>query len=137
MAEITWTFIAIVVLICVSIPLSFHIYRFWEQGRKRKTINKLCDFLFPGEDGRVVRSNVIAQMMELTNNRFTEDEMLDYYLKIKGLQMVDLNSFYDSDMRKYLMKPTLVRLQYRELVTFYERFLNQTEIHGLNAGEMI
>lgn len=80
-----------------------------------------------------MRGRVIKRMMDLTHNRFTEDEMLDYYLKIKGLQMIDMNSFNDSDMRKILMRPTLVRLQYRELVIFYEQFLNQSEAHGINV----
>ena len=56
-----------------------------------------------------------------------------FYLKIKGLQMIDLNSFNDNDMRKFLMRPTQVRLQYRELVIFYEQFLNQSEAHGINV----
>lgn len=80
-----------------------------------------------------MRGRVVKRMMALTHNRFTEDEMLDYYLKIKGLQMIDMNSFNDSDMRKILMRPTLVRLQYRELVIFYEQFLNQSEAHGINV----
>lgn len=133
MAEVTLPFIVSVIALCVLIPLSFHVYKFWKQERQKRAIDKLCAYLFPGDKDGLMRGRVVKRMMALTHNRFTEDEMLDYYLKIKGLQMIDMNSFNDSDMRKILMRPTLVRLQYRELVIFYEQFLNQSEAHGINV----
>ncbi len=134
MSEITLSFLVLVAL-CVAIPLSFHVYKFRMQERKRKTIDKFCAYLFPGDSDGLMKDRVVKRMMALTGNRFTEDEVLDYYLKIKGLQMVDLNSFNDNDMRRFLMKPTKIRLQYRELVIFYEQFLNQSEAHGISVGE--
>lgn len=133
MAEITLPFIIILVLLCIAIPLSFYLLKAWRLSRRRRSISKVCDYLFPGDTDGLMRGRVVSRMMALTNNRFTEDEMLDYYLKIKGLQMIDMNSFNDADMRKFLMRPTLVRLQYRELVIFYEQFLSQTETHGISV----
>lgn len=132
MAEITLSFIIVVAALCVIIPLSFHMYKIWKQGRRRRAIEKICGYLFPGDKDGLMRERVVRRMMTLTRGRFTEEEMLDYYLKIKGLQMIDMNSFNDNDMRKFLMRPTMVRLQYRELVIFYEQFLNQSEAHGIS-----
>lgn len=133
MAEISLTFFIVLAVLCVCVPLAFHIYRFWKQARNRKTIDKLCEYLFPGDTDGLMRDRVIRKMMDLTRNRFTEDEVLDYYLKIKGLQMVDMNSFNDSGTRRFLMRPTKIRLQYRELVIFYEQFLNQSEARGISV----
>ena len=133
MAEITLSFLCVVLVLCILIPVAFHLYKFWMQERKRKTIDRFCAYLFPGDTDGLMKDRVVNRMMSLTGNRFTEDEVLDYYLKIKGLQMIDLNSFNDNDMRKFLMRPTQVRLQYRELVIFYEQFLNQSEAHGINV----
>lgn len=133
MDEVSLPFLFAVVALCVLIPLSFHMYRFWRQEKHKRAIDKVCRYLFPTDNDGLMKDRVVKRMMSLTNNRFTEEEMLDYYLKIKGLQMIDMNSFNDSDMRKFLMRPTLVRLQYRELVIFYEQFLNQSEAFGINV----
>lgn len=133
MSEVSLPFLLSIIALCILIPLSFHMYRFWKQDKRQRAIDKVCQYLFPGDQDGLMRDRVVKRMMSLTNHRFTEDEMLDYYLKIKGLQMIDMNSFNDSDMRKFLMHPTLVRLQYRELVIFYEQFLNQSEAFGINV----
>ena len=55
---------------------------------------------------------------------------MDYYLKIKGLQAINLNDPVDFWTRQYLLQPTRIRLNYFEQVKFYETFLNYPEIQG-------
>lgn len=133
MSEVSLSFLFALIILCVLIPVTFHMLRFWRQARRNSAVKKVCAYLFPGDNDGLLRARTVERMMAITNNRFTEDEMLDYYLKIKGLQMIDMNSFNDSSMRKYLMRPTQVRLEYSELVTFYEEFLGQSEAHGITV----
>lgn len=99
-------------------------------ARRIHTEESLCAYLFPGDKTGSQIDELIADLHILTGGRFTNDEVLDYYLKIKGLQMVDLNTLSDDDVRKFLMEPTKVRLHYRELVSFYEKYLNQPQAKG-------
>ena len=102
-------------------------------ARRICTEESLCAYLFPGDKTGIQREELIADLHTLTGGRFTNEELLDYYLKIKGLQMVDLNTLNDDDIRKFLMEPTKVRLHYRELVSFYEKYLNQPQVKGRSA----
>lgn len=102
-------------------------------ARRAHTEESLCAYLFPGDKTGVQRDELIADLHIMTGGRFSNDEVLDYYLKIKGLQMVDLNTLNDDDIRKFLMEPTKVRLHYRELVSFYEKYLNQPQVKGRSA----
>ena len=102
-------------------------------ARRIRTEESLCAYLFPGDKTGIQREELIADLHTLTGGRFTNEELLDYYLKIKGLQMVDLNTLNDDDIRKFLMEPMKVRLHYRELVSFYEKYLNQPQVKGRSA----
>lgn len=133
MAEITIPFIIGILLLCIAIPLIFHYLRFWRQRKKRDTIEALCALLFPGDPDGLMRDRVVDRMRQMTHGRYDDDELLDYYLKIKGLQMIDLNSFNYNGIREFLMQPTRIRLKYDETVSFYEIFLNQSQAKGINA----
>lgn len=133
MGEITISFIIGILILCLLIPLTFHYLRFWKLRKKRDTIDTLCDLLFPGDTDGLMRDMVVSKMRQMTNGRYDDEGLLDYYLKIKGLQMIDLNSFNDNEVRKFLMQPTKIRLKYDETVSFYEVFLNQSQARGINA----
>ncbi len=120
-------------LVIVSVPYGLYRYKIYKVEKRRATIEKLCRMLFPSDKtGEMLRS-VIENMTELTKGRFSYEELLDYYLKIKGLQLIDINLLSDPDVNAYLMEPTKIRLQYFELVSFYETYFNQTQARGLNA----
>ncbi len=133
MAEITTPFIIGILLLCLIVPLIFHYLRFWRLRRKQETIETLCALLFPGDQDGLMRDGVIDRMRKMTHDRYDDDELLDYYLKIKGLQMIDINSFNANGVREFLMQPTKIRLKYDETVSFYEVFLNQSQARGINA----
>jgi len=99
---------------------------FWKKGiqlmAEHKATKDLERHLFP--DGEEQKKKVQEIMEEITSNRFSESLMMDYFLKIKGLQIVNMNDPVDFWTRKYLMTPTKVRLNYFEQVKFYETFLN-------------
>lgn len=103
----------------------------YAKQKERDAIIKMCNIIFP--DGELQQEDVMDNINDLTKGRFDRTDLLDYYLKIKGLQMLDLHAHSDKDIRKYLMKPTRIRLNYYEQVLFYERFLNYPQAEGINA----
>lgn len=92
---------------------------------ERKAIKELERILFPA--GHTQRSTVIDAIHRMTNQRLSDDEALDYFLKIKGLQVINLHDPIDYWTRKYLMASTKTKLNYFEQVRFYEEFLNYPE----------
>ncbi|MCQ2236917.1 MAG: hypothetical protein MJZ18_07980 [Bacteroidales bacterium] len=84
-------------------------------------------------DGEETLAKDIQDFNRLTHGRFNNLQLLDYYLKIKGLQFVDLHTSSSNYVRTYLMKPTKIKLNYSETVLFYEKFLNMPQAMGINA----
>jgi len=120
---------AIIVFVSVLLPMCFLGKILYDFIMEQKAIKKLCKVLFP--EGEEQKQEVIAGMRELTSNRFSKEDLLDYYLKIKGLQMLDLHTGGDANVRSFLMQPTKIRLTYRELVKFYELYLNYPQVAGI------
>ncbi|MFT3737573.1 MAG: hypothetical protein QM786_02330 [Breznakibacter sp.] len=92
---------------------------------ERKAIKELEAVLFP--KGMAQKQQVIAAIHQITNNRLNNEDALDYFLKIKGLQVINLHDPISYWTRKYLMAPTKTKLNYFEQVHFYEQFLNYPE----------
>ncbi|MDO4461745.1 MAG: hypothetical protein Q4C30_04505 [Bacteroidia bacterium] len=98
---------------------------------ERKAMAELSILLHP--DCKESLRKDIHEFNRITHGRFNELQLLDYYLKIKGLQIVDLHTSSSSHVRNYLMKPTKIKLNYSETVIFYEKFLNMPQASGLDA----
>jgi len=109
------------------------IYNIYTRYREQQAIEKMCNLIFP--DGNTQKETTLDDIMSLTKGRFNRDDLLDYYLKIKGLQILDLHTSEDKYISTYLMKPTKIRLNYYEQVLFYERYLNLPQAEGVNAVE--
>lgn len=97
-----------------------------------KASNYLMACLFP--HGKSQMEDTLQAFNKLTNERFTNAELLDYFLKIKGLQTLNLNDPINFYTRRYLLQPTRIRLNYFEQVKFYESFLNYPEIQGIQES---
>jgi len=99
---------------------------FWKKGiqliAEHKATKDLERHLFP--KGTEQKQKVLKTMESITGKRFSESMLMDYFLKIKGLQIVNMNDPVDFWTRKFLMTPTKIRLNYFEQVKFYETFLN-------------
>lgn len=116
----TYLIIAIVGLV---IGLSVIVYRVYlPVFTKKKAHTSLLELLFP--EGKEQQHLVMDVFHELTNKRFTDDQIIDYFVKIKGLQTLDLSSKTNFWIKKYLLSPTEVKLNYFEQVKFYETFMN-------------
>lgn len=118
----------LILILCVVVAIFFIARKFYTRWMENEAIARLIGILFPSGDEQM--ENTINDIDEMTHGRFTRDEILDYYLKIKGLQITDLHSNADSSIRSYLMKPTKVRLTYFEQVKFYEIYLNYPQAVG-------
>lgn len=89
---------------------------------KSKAHGTLHKVIFP--KGEIQKQDVLKTFHSFTKHRFTDDQILDYFLKIKGLQNLSLSSKTDFWVRKYLLSPTKIKLNYFEQVKFYELFMN-------------
>ena len=69
------------------------------------------------------KQNVITKLHEITANRFSDEEVLDYYLKIKGSQISKQNNSRSFWVKRYLVTPADIKLNYFEQVRFYEIFM--------------
>ena len=102
---------------------------FWKKGilliAEKKATKDLSRYLFP--KGEEQKRKALSTMEKITNGRFSETLMTDYFLKIKGLQRINMNDSVGFWTRKYLMTPTKIKLNYFEQVKFYEAFLNYLE----------
>ena len=95
---------------------------------EKKASKELDRLLF--SSGKADKEKVLSTIHEITKNRLTDDQAIDYFLKIKGLQVINLNDPISYWTRKYLMSSTKIRLNYFEQVKFYETFLNFPEVNG-------
>ena len=121
--------ITIVSLVTVSCVVAFVVSKkVIKNIAQKKAIQRLSALLFPM--GLDQKEAILGSIDALTHHRFGRDEIMDYYLKIKGLQAVNLNDPVDFWIRHYLLQPTRIRLNYFEQVKFYETFLNYPEIQG-------
>ena len=121
--------IAIISLLCaITLALYAITRRVLRNISERRAVNHLTAILFPL--GTAQKENTIQDIERLTHSRFQRDELLDYFLKIKGLQTINLNDPVDFWTRRYLLQPTRIRLNYFEQVKLYETFLNYPEIQG-------
>lgn len=120
------------VVAAVIFLVPFTVYKLTKANRKEMAEAQLCRFLFP--EGDEQKDEVVDKLMSMTSNKYSRDDMLDYYIKIKGLQLVDLMAYSNDRVSKYLMQPTRIHLDYSEVVLFYEEFLNYSQPKGVNAS---
>lgn len=118
----------IIVILVVIVAIVFVISFFYKRWLYRRAVERLEAILFPSGESQI--EETVNDINEMTHGRFTREEILDYYLKIKGLQIIDLHSNADNGIRKFLMQPTMVRLTYFEQVKFYEIYLNYPQAVG-------
>ncbi len=88
---------------------------------RKKAQQDLRGLIFP--EGEKQSQDILRTFCEFTCNRFSEEELLDYYMKIKGLQNLNSGLYSDFWVKKYLMSPTLIKLNYFEQVQFYQHFI--------------
>lgn len=75
-------------------------------------------------DGGMSKSEVLQTIHSITNNRFNDDFILDYFYKIKGHQIIKTSKPSNFWIKTYLSSPTKIKLNYFEQVHFYKAFLN-------------
>lgn len=112
--------------------IAVFLFWFWKKGllllAERNATKTLDRILFPG--GEEHREKIIESMVKITKGKYPKELLIDYFLKIKGLQVINLYDPVNFWTRKYLMTPTKLRLNYFEQVRFYETFLNYPEVIG-------
>ena len=125
------TIVIIVIPLALIFLVPYVIYRLTMSSRKETTEMLLCKFLFP--DGDEQKNEVIDKVMALTKEKYSREDVLEYYMKIKGLQLVDLMAYSNDRISRYLMQPTRIQLTYDEVVRFSEEFLNFPQPKGFTA----
>ncbi|WP_430934035.1 hypothetical protein [Saccharicrinis sp. 156] len=95
---------------------------------EKRALPIIEDILFP--QGEQNKAQIIQDIHQLTNNRLSDELVMDYFYKIKGLQVLNINRPMNFWVKMYLTTPTKVKLNYFEQVKFYETFLNYPKIHS-------
>jgi len=122
-------FLPAALILGLAVPLAFVVVRkFYPRVVKKQAVKKLESLLFP--KGQAQKMEVLKTFRDFTGDRFNDEEILDYFFKIKGLQSVNISSKTNFWVKKYLFSPTVIKLNYFEQVKFYETFLNFPEKAG-------
>ncbi len=115
-------------LITLLLLLAFGIW-FWTKGMtllaERNASKELEKVLFP--KGAAEKEATLVSLQKITKEKYSNELLLDYFLKIKGLQVVNMYDPVDFWTRRFLMSPTKLKLNYFEQVKFYQSFLNYPE----------
>lgn len=107
----------------LTVLLTYVVWRkLYPKWVKKRAQKKLESRLFP--QGNQQKSEVLKTFRSFTGERFSDEDILEYFFKIKGLQAVDINTRTNYWVKKYLFSPTSIKLNYFEQVKFYETFLN-------------
>ncbi|MCA1745947.1 MAG: hypothetical protein LC643_09675 [Bacteroidales bacterium] len=89
---------------------------------KNKALGTLNKVIFP--QGETQKQAVLKTFHGFTKERFSDEQIMDYFMKIKGLQNLSIGSSTNFWVKKYLLSPTKIKLNYFEQVKFYELFMN-------------
>ena len=89
---------------------------------KKRAAKALEEILFP--NGSSQKNKVIDTFKRIIQRQLTEEEIIDFFIKEKGIQLMSIDTDFSSSLKKYLMRPTLVELNYFEKVKFHEAFIN-------------
>ncbi|WP_439183902.1 hypothetical protein [Carboxylicivirga taeanensis] len=118
----------ITLFIIIFVLLGFGLW-FWKKGMtllaERNASKELEKVLFPG--GNTEKEATLSSLQQITKNKYSKELLLDYFLKIKGLQVVNMYDPVNFWIRRFLMSPTKLKLNYFEQVKFYQSFLNYPE----------
>ena len=136
------SFLPVALLLGILAPVAyFAVRKVYPALVKKKATKQLESYLFP--NGNQQKSEIIRYCKELTGSRFKDEEILDYFIKMKGLHIVNprKTNFW---VKKYLLTPAPIKLNYFEQVRFYEMFLNfeenennrKTSIAGQNKRDI-
>jgi len=112
-------------IIIISVLAFFHKQIIWMMAEKR-AMPKIEKVLF-AHDGQD-KEKVLQNIHRLTNHRLSDEMAIDYFYKIKGLQVLSVNQPLGYWVKAYFTTPTKVKLNYFEQVKFYEAFLNYPSI---------
>nr|WP_319401244.1 hypothetical protein [uncultured Carboxylicivirga sp.] len=113
-------------ILLILVPIVAAGLWFWKKGifivAEHFAVGHLESVLF--NSGSSQKDSIISSMKCITKEKYSNEELLDYFLKIKGLQVINVCDPVNFWTRKYLMSPTKLKLNYFEQVKFYETFLN-------------
>ncbi|WP_068474089.1 hypothetical protein [Saccharicrinis aurantiacus] len=76
-------------------------------------------------EGEFTRQEVLKSIHQITNHKYYDENVLDYFYKIKGNQIINMKKPVDFWVRTYLSSPTKIKLSYFEQIDFYKLFLNE------------
>lgn len=94
---------------------------------EKRALPKIEKVLFARDERK--KEKILQNIHSLTNHRLSDEIAIDYFYKIKGLQVLSISQPLNFWVKAYLTTPTKVKLNYFEQVKFYEAFLNYPSIN--------
>ncbi|SMO86948.1 hypothetical protein SAMN06265379_1112 [Saccharicrinis carchari] len=116
--------VLVVATICALLLFHKHILRLIAEKKALPEVEKV---LFTHK--QVNKAQVLQSIHSFTNNRLSNEMAMDYFYKIKGLQMLNTGQPINFWIKTYLTTPPKIKLNYFEQVKFYETFLNYPRIN--------
>jgi hypothetical protein len=107
-------------------------------AKRSKAYETLENILFLG--GETQKNKVIDEFNKITNTNYSNEEILDFFMKEKGLQLISIDADLSSEVKKYIRKDTLIDLNYFERVKFHQAFINYPrnfEVRKIENSETI
>ncbi len=87
----------------------------------KKAISILEKKYFP--EGTKSKKEFIDKLNTITNNKYSQKELTDYYLKIRGLQNFNKDGINNFWIRFYLRRQPFIKLTYYEQQTLFNEIL--------------
>lgn len=113
-----------VVLLSISIPLGILLFiggkSLFYKIVQRKGI-ALLEIIYFTKDAKL-KEEVLNKLKEITNHQYTDLELTDYFLKIKGLQNFNKDGHTNFWINLYLKRKTAIKLDYFEQYNFFKAF---------------
>jgi len=88
-----------------------------------KSFSTLFDMLFPKDTDN--KEKTLSVFNVITNNRYTEQQMIDFFIKTKGLQiLISRGDKLSNLLKNFFNQPTAIQLDYFEQIKFHKAFIN-------------
>ena len=110
---------SIIVTIAVAVWIKLSIFDLLAEKIGARKVEQLLFMQYPDS-----KQQIVSLLSDITSNRLSDSDIIDYFIKIKGFQFIDPKIRLGFWERKYLSTKPNVKLSYFEQAKFFEAFIN-------------
>jgi len=113
---------SIIIVVCIVVICLLLIKIFYPYFMRKRGKRYLYKKLFYQKEEQ--KNEVIRKFHEITGNRYTDNQAIDFFMKEKGLQLLSVTPGAPLILKYYLSNTPKALLTYFEKVKFHEAFIN-------------